>query len=70
MIGESEGDVDWQAVPEDPDPNQDLGYEMEELTVIESSVDSKYIFLPEHDSQFKSEEFIVVNEGSLRTLEP
>jgi hypothetical protein len=67
---EREREVDWKALPEDPDPNQDLGYEMEELTVIESSVDSQLIFLPEHDSQFKSEEFIVVSEGSLRSLDP
>ena len=63
-------DTEWQEVPEDPDPNQDLGYEIEELTVIESSADSQLIFLPEHDSQFKAEEFIVASESSLVTLEP
>lgn len=60
----------WGDVPEDPDPNRDLGYEIEELTVIESSADARYIFLPEHDSQFRDEEFIVVDEASLRTLDP
>ncbi|MFC6976844.1 hypothetical protein ACFQL1_22480 [Halomicroarcula sp. GCM10025709] len=65
-----DGEIDWQEIPEDPDPNQDLGYEMEELTVIESSADSQLIFLPEHDSQFRSEEFIVVSEQSLRSLDP
>lgn len=63
-------DTEWKEVPEDPDPNTDLGYEIEELTVIESSADSQYIFLPEQDSQFKNEEFIVASEDSLRSLDP
>lgn len=59
---------EWQSVPEDPDPESDLGYELEELTVVESSVGSQYIFLPEHEVQLGDEEFIVVEEDSLWDL--
>lgn len=54
----------WETVPDDPDPEEDLGYEMEELTVIESATDSKYIFLPADESQLGDEEFIVA-EGDV-----
>lgn len=60
---------EWDDLPADPHPAEDLGYEMEELTVIESATDSKYIFLPADESQLGEEEFIVVNETALCELE-
>jgi len=59
---------EWKEVPTDPDPESDLGYEMEELTVVKSSTDSQLIFLPEHESQLGEEEFIVIHSDSLRDL--
>ena len=64
-----EEDSEWGAVPDDPHPEDHLGYEMEELTVIESATDSKYIFLPADESQLGEEEFIVVGEKTLTKLE-
>lgn len=64
----SEGS-EWEDLPDDPHPADDLGYEMEELTVIESATDSKYIFLPADESQLGEEEFIVVSESGLCELE-
>lgn len=62
-------DSDWADIPDDPHPQEDLGYEMEELTVIESATDSKFIFLPADESQLGEEEFIVVSEQALCDLE-
>ncbi len=59
---------EWKDVPTDPDWESDLGYEMEELTVVKSSTDSQLIFLPEHESQLGEEEFIVIHSDSLRDL--
>jgi hypothetical protein len=59
---------EWEEVATDPDWESDLGYEMEELTVVKSSTDSQLIFLPEHESQLGEEEFIVVDSDSLRDL--
>ena len=59
----------WDDLPTDPDPAADLGYEMEELTVIESTTDSKYIFLPADEAQLADEEFIVVSENTLCELQ-
>ena len=62
-------ETDWDDVPDDPHPEKHLGYEMEELTVIESATDSKYIFLPADESQLGEEEFIVVGKRALCELE-
>jgi hypothetical protein len=60
----------WKELPDDPDPCSDLGYEMEELKVIESEADSQFIFLPEDETHLDEEEFIIVDGDSLRELTP
>ena len=60
---------EWKSVSDDPDPRSDLGYEMEELKVIESAADSQFIFLPENEAHLDEEEFIIVDEDSLCVLE-
>ena len=67
-MSEMEFRQEWERVSDDPDPETDLGYQMEELTVIESATDSKYIFLPADESQLGDEEFIVVGEQTLSEL--
>lgn len=59
----------WKDVPTDPDPETDLGYEAEELTVVQSSADSQVIVLPEDEAQIGKEEFIVIDEESFREIE-
>jgi len=59
---------EWDDVPDDPDPRENLGYEMEELTVIQSETDGKYVFLPEEESHLMEEAFIVVHPDSLAEL--
>jgi len=59
---------EWQSVPDDPDPCSDLGYEMEELKVIESETNSQYIFLPEDEQHLDEEEFIIVHSDALCQL--
>lgn len=63
------GSEEWEAVPDDPDPEANLGYRDEPLTVVRSATDSQFVFLPEHEPQVGEEEFIVATEGSLRDVE-
>jgi hypothetical protein len=60
----------WASLADDPDPCSDLGYEMEELKVIEAAANAKYIFLPEDESHLADEEFIIIDTDSLRDLVP
>lgn len=61
---------EWKAVPDDPDPCSDLGYEMDELKIIESATNSQYIFLPEEEAHLDEEEFIIADGDDLVELEP
>lgn len=61
--------TNWEEVPDHPDPAQDLGYEVQELTVVRSAADSHLIFLPKDEDQLREEEFIVVSDDSLRDVE-
>jgi len=61
--------TEWERVPEDPDPHENLGYEMEELTVIKSETNDQYVFLPAEESHLLEEAFIVADAGALADLE-
>lgn len=61
---------EWEAVPDDPDPCSDLGYEMDELKIIKSETNSKYIFLPEKEAHLDEEEFIIADGEDLVELDP
>lgn len=65
MVSKSE----WEQVPEDPDPHENLGYELEELTVIRSETNDQYVFLPSEESQLLDEAFIVATADALVELE-
>lgn len=60
--------ADWEAVPEDPDPHENLGYELEELTVIKSEANEQYVFLPAEESHLLEEAFIVADTDALVDL--
>lgn len=60
--------TDWDQVPEDPDPHENLGYELEELTVIRSETNDQYVFLPGEESHLLEEAFIVASEDALVDL--
>lgn len=60
----------WASLPDDPDPCADLGYEIEELKMIEAAATSKCIFLPEDESHLADAEFIIIDADALRELEP
>jgi len=60
--------ADWEAVPEDPDPHENLGYELEELTVIKSETNDQYVFLPAEESHLLEEAFIVADSDALVDL--
>ncbi|MBX0294048.1 hypothetical protein [Haloarcula nitratireducens] len=61
-------DGNWDEVPDDPDPHENLGYELEELTVIQSETDDRYVFLPAEEDQLLEEAFIVADEEALVEL--
>jgi len=64
MVSKSE----WEQVPEDPDPHENLGYELEELTVIRSETNDQYVFLPAEESHLLEEAFIVATADALSEL--
>jgi len=64
MVSKSE----WEGVPEDPDPHENLGYELEELTVIRSETNDQYVFLPAEESHLLEEAFIVATADALTEL--
>jgi len=60
--------TEWEQVPEDPDPHENLGYEIEELTVIRSETNDQYVFLPAEESHLLEEAFIVAAADALVDL--
>ena len=65
MVSKSE----WDQVPEDPDPHENLGYELEELTVIRSETNDQFVFLPAEESHLLEEALIIAEADSLVDLE-
>ncbi|WP_324662070.1 hypothetical protein [Haloarcula sediminis] len=61
-------ETEWEEVPEDPDPHENLDYELEELTVVRSETNDQYVFLPAEESHLLEEAFIVASEDSLVDL--
>ena len=60
--------TEWEQVPEDPDPHENLGYELEELTVIKSETNDQYDFLPSEESHLLDDAFIVATADALVQL--
>lgn len=60
---------DWESVASNPDPNVDLGYELQSLTVIPvGEDDAQCMVLPEEDDHLADEEFMVANKGAICDL--
>ncbi|QIO22795.1 hypothetical protein [Haloarcula sp. JP-L23] len=58
---------EWDDVPTTR-PHENLDYEMEELTVIQSETDEKYVFLPAEESHLLEDAFIVASADALVEL--
>ncbi|WP_276271735.1 hypothetical protein [Haloarcula litorea] len=61
-------DTNWEEVPDDPDPHENLDYELQDLTVIQSEADDNYVFLPAEEDHLLEEAFIVASEDSVVDL--
>lgn len=60
----------WERVSTEPDPERDLGYRAEPLTVIDTrEVDGGVILLPGDERGLQAEEFIVAGPGAVESLE-
>lgn len=59
----------WRKAATDPDPQRDLGYEFQPLTVISAPEDAGVMFLPGDADHLTDEEFIVAGEDSVRSLD-
>ncbi|WP_336133564.1 hypothetical protein [Natronomonas amylolytica] len=61
----------WEDAAAEPDPNTDLDYELQPLTVIkiEEKKGGSYMILPGNDDHLESEEFIVADPGSVCRLD-
>ncbi len=59
---------EWEQVPSDPDPHDDLGYELLELETYETNED-RILILPKDEDMIRKEAFIVIQENNLHTLE-
>lgn len=59
----------WDNAPAHPDPVNDLGYEIKELTVIPLNDRGIYMILPATEEHLMKDEFIVASAGSICTLE-
>lgn len=60
----------WDAASSNPDPESDLGYEHEPLTLIHVDEDQEqYIFLPGEEDHLSDSEFIIASPGSVCDLD-
>lgn len=61
--------LDWESVPADPDLHDDLGYELQPLTVLEAeTTDDQYVFLPQEADHEEANEFIIAEEEAVLTV--
>lgn len=69
-MSSSLGDV-WKAAASNPDPNADLGYDLQPLIVIEldEPEGGSYMILPGEAEHLESEEFMVADPGSVCRLD-
>ena len=60
---------EWERVPDDPDPQRDLGYVQASLSVVRTeNGKGHYLFLPEDERDIRDEAFIIADERSVRDL--
>lgn len=61
--------TDWKSVSSDPDLEEDFGYELGEMDVIETNNGSgQVLLLPPDEESLREESFIVVEENTLVDL--
>ncbi|GAB7095369.1 hypothetical protein JCM30237_25220 [Halolamina litorea] len=62
--------TDWWDVSEDPDPTDDLGYEVVELDVISTNTngENRALVLPTDEDLLAEDAFMIVDEASVRDL--
>jgi len=57
---------EWENVPIDPDPTDELGYEWGELDIITAADDKeKLVVLPEDEEMIREDAFIILSEDCL-----
>jgi hypothetical protein len=55
----------WEQQPDDPDPEVDLGYQVDPLTMIDGADrGDQVIFLPAEEQQLQNDEFIVTRRDT------
>jgi len=60
----------WEQAATDPDPNADLGYSLQPLTVIRvEEGGEKFMVLPGEEDHLKDDEYIVASPGSVCRLD-
>ncbi|WP_199243366.1 hypothetical protein [Halopenitus persicus] len=61
----------WEEVAADPDPNDDLDYDLRPLTVvkIDGETGGQYMILPGTEDHLLDEEFIIADPGSICRLD-
>lgn len=58
--------TEWAQVPDDPDLEEDLGYEMIDLEIIQANNKAEqYMFLPQDEEMLTEEAFIVADPDSV-----
>ena len=65
--GDAVPDVDWETLPMDPDPEEDLGYEPLEWDVVsaENNGRDQLLFLPADEDALRNEAFIVAETDAV-----
>lgn len=60
---------EWERLPDDPDPERDLGYARASLSVVRTeNGKGHYLFLPEDERDIRDEAFIIADEKAVRQL--
>lgn len=59
------GADDFEALPTDPHPSRDLGYELSDWERVTTDDSNRIVFFPERDEQFLQDSFVVVDESDL-----
>ena len=60
---------EWERLPDDPDPQHDLGYVRATMSVVRTeNGKGHYLFLPEGEGDIRDEAFIIADEKSVWDL--
>jgi hypothetical protein len=69
--GQNAGRKSWRRVPEDPDLERDLDYELEEWEVVRTreSGPDRLMFLPSDEEMLRDEAFVLADDDAVCNLE-